>query len=85
MNLTTAIIYGLFVGIICFIFGLYRGWKTYEKPCPKEDLEAYYDAGYQMGYEEGQRVAAQRQVIDQLDEIFDDDGDDNRIIDCGEY
>ena len=95
MTLTTAILYGLFVGLVCYILGVYRGWKTYEHPCPHEDLDAYYNAGYEAGARAALKSKNGERFLEALDEVFrdvddpenDDDDDENKkvIIDCGEY
>ena len=92
MSLTSLILYGLFVGLICYILGVYRGWKTYETPCPHEDLDAYYNAGYEAGARAALKAKNGERFLEALDELFreendDDDDDENKkvIIDCGEY
>ena len=87
--------YGLFVGIICFAFGLYRGWKTYKKPCPQEDLDLYYERGYKVGYKSGYKDGSQNAIRDvkiqdfvtQMDNLFEpDDGNDmDVVLDGGQY
>ena len=94
MQLLIYIMYGLFVGIICYLLGLYRGWKTYAKPCPQEDLDLYYESGYKVGYKSGYKDGSQNAIRDvkiqdfitQMDDLFEDEDDTkNNVIDCGEY
>lgn len=88
MSLTSLILYGLFVGLISYILGIYRGWKTYEQPCPQEDLDAYYNAGFQAGARMALKEKNSERFLEALEEAFgpENEGEDDEvIIDGGEY
>ena len=70
MTLLTTILYGLFVGFICFLFGYLRGKKT------------FYNWGYKDGCCDTMNNYHIDQFLEQLDEVFEEDKD---IIDGGEY
>lgn len=81
MNTICIIMLAFFCALGGYIIGIFRGWKTYEHPCPPEDLDAYYNAGYERGL----RAAREEEFLDSLEEAFGPDEDDENIIDCGNY
>jgi len=85
MSLTSLIFYGLFVGLISYIIGIFCGWKTYEHPCPKEETALYYKAGYEAGMREAKREEKSRAFIASLEDALGPEEDDENVIDCGEY
>ena len=83
MDTFAIIISMLFVGIISYIIGLRRAWKTYKTPS-KEETEIYYKAGYDAGLRDAKREAKSREFIASLEDAFEGDDEEN-VIDCGEY
>ena len=88
MNTLWTIISMLFVGLVSYIIGIRRGWKTYETPCPKEETVLYYKAGYEAGMREAKRQAKReeksRAFIASLEDALGPEDEEN-VIDCGEY
>ena len=76
------VLFGLFVGISCFIFGKYRGKSEYQEDVKNSYQEGYNDGRFSswMGYlppATDVRWEKARQLIEELDELFYDyDGDD---------
>lgn len=83
MNTFAIIISMLFVGIISYIIGLRRAWKTYKTPS-KEETEIYYKAGYDAGLRDAKREEKTKEFIASLEDAFEGEDEDN-IIDAGEY
>lgn len=83
MNTFAIIISMLFVGIISYIIGFRRAWKTYKTPS-KEETEIYYKAGYDAGLRDAKREEKTKEFIASLEDAFEGKDEDN-IIDAGEY
>lgn len=83
MNTFAIIISMLFVGIISYIIGLRRAWKTYKTPS-KEETEIYYKAGYDAGLRDAKREEKTKEFIASLEDAFEGEDEEN-VIDCGEY
>lgn len=83
MNTFTIIISMLFVGIISYIIGFRRAWKTYKTPS-KEETEIYYKAGYDAGLRDAKREEKTKEFIASLEDAFEGEDEEN-VIDCGEY
>lgn len=78
----------VFVGIMCFALGLYRGWKCYEheydqgwldaeKEIKKHNILINRDEMLDGIYKEERG----RQLLNEMEELFEDDNG----IDCGCY
>lgn len=83
MNTFTIIISMLFVGIISYIIGFRRAWKTYKTPS-QEETEIYYKAGYDAGLRDAKREEKTKEFIASLEDAFEGE-DEDTIVDCGEY
>lgn len=83
MNTFTIIISMLFVGIISYIIGFRRAWKTY-KTHSQEETEIYYKAGYDAGLRDAKREEKTKEFIASLEDAFEGEDEEN-IIDAGEY
>lgn len=84
MNTLWIIILAFFCAIISYIIGIHRGWKTYEHPCPKEETELYYKAGYEAGMRAAKHEEKTRKFIASLEDAFGPE-DEDQVIDGGEY
>lgn len=83
MNTFSIIISMLFVGIISYIIGFRRAWKTYKTPS-QEETEIYYKAGYDAGLRDAKREEKTKEFIASLEDAFEGK-DEDIIIDAGEY
>ena len=83
MNTFTIIISMLFVGIISYIIGFRRAWKTYKTPS-QEETEIYYKAGYDAGLRDAKRGEKAKEFIASLEDALGPE-DEDITIDCGEY
>ena len=83
MNTFTIIISMLFVGIISYIIGFRRAWKTYKTPS-KEETDIYYKAGYDAGMRDAKKETKAKEFIASLEDAFEGK-DEDITIDCGEY
>lgn len=83
MNTFSIIISMLFVGIISYIIGFRRAWKTYKTPS-QEETEIYYKAGYDAGLRDAKREEKTKEFIASLEDAFEGK-DEDVIIDAGEY
>lgn len=85
MNTLWTIICMIFVGLTSYIIGIFRGWKTYEHPCPKEETALYYKAGYDAGMRAAKHEQKTKEFIASLEDALGPEEDDENVIDCGEY
>ena len=83
MNTFAIIISMLFVGIISYIIGFRRAWKTYKTPS-KEETDIYYKAGYNDGLRDAKKETKAKEFIASLEDAFEGK-DEDTIVDCGEY
>ena len=83
MNTFAIIISMLFVGIISYIIGFRRAWKTYKTPS-QEETDIYYKAGYDAGMRDAKKEAKAKEFIASLEDAFEAE-DEDITIDAGEY
>lgn len=78
----------VFVGIMCFALGLYRGWKCYEHEYDRGYNDAMNDFDKEYVYVDRDEMLNHiwkeqkgRQLLNEMEELFEDDNG----IDCGCY
>ena len=88
MNVLSIILLALFCAIGGYFIGLNRGNDTHKYDYDEGYTKGYYDCYLEMreGYPVISREDKARELIRQLDELFEDDEEDNvEILDGGEY